>query len=88
MIVKRRTEVTFERVVRSTHLVESPSRAFCNLCADESAMLAPEEAAAAAGVSSRTIYRWVEEAKIHFRESASGSLVVCPRSVLEQVRTT
>ena len=59
----------------------------CLECPGETWMLTPDDAALAAGVSSRTIYRWVEEAKIHFRESASGSLVVCPRSVLEQVRT-
>lgn len=85
MIVRRRTEVTFERVVRSTHPVESQSHALCNFCGGQSAMLAPEEAALLAGVGVRAIYRAIEEGRIHFLESASGALVVCLGSIREQL---
>ena len=83
--MKRRTEVTFERVVRSTHPVESLSHAFCNSCGAEAAMLAPEEAALLAGVGVRAIYRAIEEGRIHFLENASGALVVCLGSIREQL---
>jgi predicted site-specific integrase-resolvase len=48
-------------------------------------MLAPDDAALALSISARTIYRWVEEAKIHFRENANGALVVCLGSIREQL---
>ncbi len=85
MIVKRRTEVTFERVVRNAHPVESPSYAFCNFCGGQAAMLAPEEAALLSGVGVRAIYRAIEEGRIHFLENASGALVVCLGSIREQL---
>ena len=40
-------------------------------------MITPYEAAINAGVSQRTIYRWVDEGVIHYAESAEGRLVVC-----------
>jgi len=84
MIVKRRTEVTFERVVRSTHPLASSSYAFCRFCGGQAAMLTPEEAALLAGVGVRAIYRAIEEGRIHFLENASGALVVCLESIREQ----
>jgi len=48
-------------------------------------MIRPEEAARIAGVNTRTIYRWVEEGKIHFSEALGASPLICPvslRSVL------
>jgi excisionase family DNA binding protein len=40
-------------------------------------MLMPHEAAINAGVSQRTIYRWIEDGRIHFVETTDGSLFVC-----------
>ena len=40
-------------------------------------MLTAEGAAGAAGVSTRTIYRWVESGKIHFTETAEGRVLIC-----------
>jgi excisionase family DNA binding protein len=40
-------------------------------------MFTPEEAAAMMKVSQRTIYRWVEAGRIHFRETENGNLLVC-----------
>ena len=84
--MKRRTEITLEQHIRIVRRASHSPQVCCPECGGETWMLTPDEAALAVGVSSRTIYRWIEEAKIHFRESASGSLVVCPRSVLEQAR--
>jgi len=44
-------------------------------------MITPYEAATLAGVSSRTLYRWIEEAKLHFSEEPGGSLLVCADSL-------
>ena len=85
--MKRRTEITVEEQIRIVRRAGASSQVSCPVCLAKTCMVTPDEAALAAGVSSRTIYRWVEEHKIHFRESALGSLVVCPRSVLEQLRT-
>jgi excisionase family DNA binding protein len=44
-------------------------------------MITPNQAAAIAGVSSRTIYRWIEESKIHFTEDSSELILVCVPSI-------
>ena len=43
-------------------------------------VITPDEAALIANVSSRTIYRWIEEAKIHFTEDV-GILLICAASL-------
>jgi hypothetical protein len=67
IIVRRRTEGSV--------------RMWCVDCAEEVEMLKPEEAAAIANVTTRTIYRWVEAAQIHHCESAEGNVVVCPKQL-------
>lgn len=54
-------------------------RMWCGDCATEVEMLKPEEAAAIANVTTRTIYRWIEAAQIHHSESTEGNVVVCPK---------
>jgi hypothetical protein len=49
----------------------------CAACADEVGMLTPRDAAYRAGVTQRTIYRWVEEGLVHFAETTEGDLFVC-----------
>jgi len=85
--MKRRTEITVEEHIRIVRRAGVSVQIACADCGGEVFMVTPEEAALAVGVSARTIYRWVEQSKIHFRESASGTLMVCPRSVLEQAKT-
>lgn len=85
--MKRRTEITVEEQIRVVRRARVSPGVSCLQCAGESWMVTPEEAALAAGVNARAIYRWVEQNRIHFHESASGSLVVCPRSVIEQAGT-
>lgn len=58
-----------------------PVQSWCPACAAEVEMITPNEAARIAGVSSRTIYRWIEEARIHFIENTSGSILVCAGSL-------
>ncbi len=85
--MKRRTEITVEEQIRIIRRSGVSAQIACAECGSE-VMVKPDDAALALGVSARTIYRWVEEGKIHFREDAAGALVVCPRSILEQVRRT
>jgi len=47
-------------------------------------MVSPGQAAALAGVSVRTVNRWVEAESIHFLESADGQLFVCLNSLREK----
>jgi excisionase family DNA binding protein len=49
----------------------------CAACTDEGRMLPLPEAARRARVTERTIYRWVEEGRIHFTETTEGTLYVC-----------
>lgn len=83
----RRTEFTVEERIRIVRRAGVSLQVSCPECGGETWMVTPDDAALAAGVSARTIYRWVEEDKIHFCENAAGTLAVCPRSILEQVRT-
>lgn len=41
-------------------------------------MITPSEAAAIAGVTVRTINRWVEDGVLHFAETKEGLLLICP----------
>lgn len=79
---KRRTEITIERhqvtVVRGR---QRPVRLWCPGCGSEAPMVRAEEAAALAGVSARTIYRWVEAGQIHYRETAEGEVLICLASL-------
>jgi len=49
---------------------------WCPSCRRQVAMVSPEHAAQIAGVSARTIYRWVETDALHFAEH-SGRLLIC-----------
>jgi hypothetical protein len=52
----------------------------CQKCGSKSVMLPVETAAAVTGNTPRTLYRWMEEDKIHFIESADGSVLLCAES--------
>jgi len=54
---------------------------WCEECGIEVDMLNPEEAAAIAQVSTRTIYRWIEAGEIHHVETQE-CLLVCPKQLL------
>jgi len=79
---KRRIEITVE-----THevVVLRPRQRFiqawCEKCAEQVKMITVDEAAAVAGVTSRTMYRWVEAEKTHFSETPEGRLLICPNSL-------
>lgn len=54
---------------------------WCHACKQKVRMTGVDEAAALAGVTVRTIYRWVEAGKVHFTETPEGFLIICANSV-------
>ena len=52
-------------------------QAWCSGCGAEATMITPQQAAALAGVTVRTIYQWVESNRVHFIETGDGLLLVC-----------
>ena len=87
MSKKRITKITVEQervIIRRRH---TAAPAWCDACRAQTQMLNPEEAAAIAAVTPRTIYRWVESGKLHFTESPDGALLICLNS-LPRYRTT
>ena len=87
MKTKRRTEITIETnqvlVVRRRSQV---TLAWCVSCDQRVRMVTPDQAAVVAGVSMRTINRWVEADRLHFTETADGILFVCLISILENCK--
>lgn len=81
-MMKKRTEIIIE-----THQVQIVRRrkpetdAWCAACAAIVKMVTPEAAASLAGVTTRTIYRWIEAGQLHFAEPPDGWLIVCTNSL-------
>jgi hypothetical protein len=47
-------------------------------------MLTPQQAAEQAGVSQRTVFRWIDEGTVHFAETAEEMFVcLAPKKELE-----
>ena len=82
--MKRRVETRTEThevwvVRRPAQATETPE--WCADCEGPTGMLTPEEVGAVAGVSTRTVYHWVEAGHVHFQESAAGIVYVCLASL-------
>ena len=81
MGMKRRTEITIE--TRRRLIVRRPPRTangWCDRCLTQVEMITPNDAAALLKISSRAIYRWIEEGQLHFIDDSTG-LRVCARSL-------
>lgn len=80
--MKRRTEITIETerllVIQAR---KTSARAWCQSCGKRVQMLTTDEAAQAARVSSRLVYRWIEADKLHFTETTGSRLLVCIASL-------
>jgi hypothetical protein len=79
----RRTRTTVERhetvVIRSARKLK---RVLCPECSEPVALVALDEAVKFSGISSRAVYRLIEEGRIHFAETAEGSVLICPATLL------
>jgi hypothetical protein len=80
--------MTRTRISVETHrrtVIHFPHRltVWCDGCGQEVQMIAADEAAVLAGVSTRTIYRRVETAQLHYSETPGGKLFICPNSLTQ-----
>jgi hypothetical protein len=53
----------------------------CPICPGSVKMIPAEKAAAICQCSRRKIYRWIEEAALHFFEKSDGEVLVCGGSL-------
>ena len=58
----------------------------CSRCAGSSGMITADEAAALRGVSTRVIYRCLEDGSIHFIETANGQLFICLKTLVANMK--
>ncbi len=83
---KRKTKITVETerlvIVRRREKDES---GWCGRCEAKVRIITPEEAAVAAHVSTRTIYRWIEAERLHFTETPEGFLRICLDSLMSNL---
>ena len=84
--MSKRTEITIEThrrlIVRQ---FGGSVKGWCNGCLSDVLLITPNEAAAIAGVSSRTIYQWLEADLVHFNENL-GVLMICAESLEQEAR--
>ncbi len=82
MGLRRRVEITIQRrELAVTRGGQPPVTERCPGCNREVNMLPVELAAKVAGVSPRTLYRRIEQGKVHFRELSDGAVLVCENSL-------
>jgi hypothetical protein len=77
----KRTEITID--TRRTMVIRRRPiliLGWCEECMAEVRMIRPDEAARLINVSSRLIYQWMEEGKVHFTDDPS-ELLVCADSL-------
>ena len=82
MRTTKRTEITIETdriLVLGNRKVSTMF--WCQACSQRTKMVTVDEAAAIAGVTSRTMYRWADAQKLHFTETADGVLMICRASL-------
>jgi hypothetical protein len=79
----RKTEKAVE--IHEFYVVRTTSGSLPALCAECSAgdafMVTPEQAALVTHIPLRMIYRLIESAAVHFKETPTGSLVICLKSL-------
>jgi Helix-turn-helix domain len=80
---RRRIEITVKTRQMIIRRTTNPAPGWCMECSSAARLITPEEAAALAGVSTRTIYRWVEAGQLHFTEPAEPSPLICLNSLLK-----
>ncbi len=82
--LKRRKRIVTEISVETTESIyvlrRGVSRAWCSACGMPTEMTEIEPAAEKAGISPRTVYRWIEAGDVHFREEEE-IVLVCGRSL-------
>ncbi len=83
---RRRTRTTVE--VREVVVIRGSrkrNRNFCAECSGAAALLTVEEAVKISAISSRAIFRLIEEGEVHFTETVDGLTLICPTTLLAKV---
>ena len=83
MIVKGNDEKPQVFIINRPGLSEQRS---CPTCTESSGMITPDEAAALRGVSTRVIYRWLEDGAVHFIETDKGELFICLKTLVANTK--
>lgn len=81
MSKRKRTEITVETSLLILRHKRRTAAVYCAQCPVSALLLTPDEAAALAGISTRAIYRWVEDGRLHFLETTEQALLVCLNSL-------
>lgn len=81
LVIKNRTEITIETERLIVTRRSRQLRAWCRSCVGQTVWVTVDEAAVIARVSSRTVYRWVEDQKLHFNETTEVGLLICLDSI-------
>jgi hypothetical protein len=79
---KQRIEIAIE--TRHLLIIYEPRDSvwgMCPQCGVDVRLVSSNQAGALVGESTRTIYRWIEEGLIHFKETPEGHLFVCLASL-------
>lgn len=77
---EERIEIHERLIVRTT---SGSFPALCEKCrASDAILLSPEQASTVTGMPARSIYQLVEAGSIHYREVASGKLIVCVKTIV------
>jgi hypothetical protein len=76
----RHIEISVERQEVSIRPNRQGVLLHCERCGTKAVMLPVETAAAVTGITPRMLYRWMEEAKVHFIESPDGTVLLCAES--------
>jgi hypothetical protein len=79
---RSRIEITVETRLMVIRRGTNLTHVWCNGCSSPVQWITQEEAAARAGVSTRTISRWVEAGQLHVIETEKQALLICPNSLL------
>jgi len=81
-VVHRRVEITVEReIVSVVYQPAADVTGRCEQCGKDVLLLSADAAAAARNISPREIYRQLDENRLHFRESPSGTVFICSESL-------
>jgi len=79
-----RTRTTVQKrellVIKSSR---KPGKTLCKECSEAVVLVTLDEAVKISGLSSRAIYRLIEEGRIHFDETAATVGLICPASLLK-----
>ena len=76
--IRKRIDLTIETENSLTYRVSrGRNQEFCETCDSQTPLLIVSEMAQSTGMSSRTIFQMIGAGQLHFRETATGSLLVC-----------